>query len=230
MEDYRITSPDQDEDDYAFSSDSGMEEDEPWGLYRAIYPFEAVGEHELGLEEGDLVDLRGRGGGEGWVVGVKRVLGSDGRIISGSGNATGTDSGSGTQSGSAQESEREGLAPESYLERVDLKDLLRQRSLAPTSSESATSSGNTSTDDMRRKGSGSGSGEVGGAGPGETIVEEEEAKTPTVKMSRSLMMDQIVPKKGKQAVDIHEEAESEETKAEAETESKAQKLRDGREE
>lgn len=57
------------------------------GMYRAVYPFEAEGENEMSLEEGEVIELKGRGGGEGWVVAVR-----DGR---------------------------EGLVPESYLEKYE---------------------------------------------------------------------------------------------------------------
>lgn len=138
------------EDDYAFSSDSGVEEDEPWGLYRAVYPFEAVGEHEMGMDEGDLVDLRGRGGGDGWVVGVKKVLGPDGKVV-----ALGL--------GLDQEyEEKEGLVPESYLEKVDLKLLLRERR-----AKEATSSSSTATTTGAGTGTGTGTGGAGiGGGSG----------------------------------------------------------------
>lgn len=37
-----------------------------------MYAFEPMGEHEMGLVEGEVVDVLGRGGGTGWVVAVKR--------------------------------------------------------------------------------------------------------------------------------------------------------------
>ena len=151
-EEFPITLPDHDEDDYAFSSDSGVEEDEPWGLYRAVYPFEAVGEHEIGLEEGELVDLRGRGGGDGWVVGVKRVLNAEGKLVA-----------------DGEGDEKEGLVPESYLEKVDLKILLRERERLGT-----TGVEKISTDDLKQ----------------EAIPEEgEEVSTPTVATSRLRSLD-----------------------------------------
>lgn len=109
-EDYSLPGPDHLEDDYAFSesepaSEEGEEEGEPWGFYRAAYAFEAIGEHELGLEEDDLVEVRGRGGGEGWVVAVKRRTDEQGRVI---------------PLDDVSESEGwEGLVPESYLERAE---------------------------------------------------------------------------------------------------------------
>ncbi|ORX34404.1 hypothetical protein BD324DRAFT_683357 [Kockovaella imperatae] len=159
-EEYRlpVPEPDHDEDDYAFSSDSGLEEDEPWGLYRAVYPFEAVGEHEIGMEEGDLVDVRGRGGGEGWVVGVRKILSSDGRVVSPLGRG---------------EEEKEGLVPESYLEKVDLKALEGKREKIRRSGEkdiaNPSSSTSGSTDDFGRARQAE-----------DTIMEEgEEASIPT---------------------------------------------------
>jgi hypothetical protein len=38
------------------------------GLYRAIYPFVAEGVSEMDLTEEQLVNVLGRGGGDGWVV------------------------------------------------------------------------------------------------------------------------------------------------------------------
>jgi len=38
------------------------------GLYRALYPFVAEGAAEMDLTEDQLVNVLGRGGGEGWVV------------------------------------------------------------------------------------------------------------------------------------------------------------------
>lgn len=121
-DDYPLPVPDTDnDDDYAFSSTSSDEDeeegggregqgidDEPWGLYRAIYAFEAIGEHELGLEEGDYVEIRGRGGGEGWVVAVRTKV-VDGKVI------RGDDVGVGVE----KDKEKDGLVPETYLEKVE---------------------------------------------------------------------------------------------------------------
>ena len=105
-DDFPVVVPDHDEDDYAFSeSETGSQnDDEPWGFYRAAYAFEAVGEHEIGLEEGDVVEVRGRGGGGGWVVAVKRTLDERGRVVR-------LDEGGGGE-------DKEGLVPESYLEKA----------------------------------------------------------------------------------------------------------------
>ena len=107
----QIQTPDlgNDEDDYAFSStasssqdlargglsddddDDEEQEEEPYGTYRAMYQFVAEGQHEIDLEEGDVIHVRGWGVGEGWVVAVKM---EDGR-------------------------QRTGLVPEGFIERVD---------------------------------------------------------------------------------------------------------------
>ena len=60
-------------------SDGEEEEDEEYpfdqepellapGLYRALYVFEAVGDAEMGLEEGQIVTVTGKGRGDGWAV------------------------------------------------------------------------------------------------------------------------------------------------------------------
>lgn len=60
-----------DVDDQDYFSDEHDESEEPWGMYRAAYAFEAEGEHEMTVAEGEVIEVRGRGGGEGWVIGVK---------------------------------------------------------------------------------------------------------------------------------------------------------------
>ena len=60
---------DVDDDDYF--SDDHDEAEEPYGTYRAAYSFEAEGEHEMSMTEGDVIEVRGRGGGQGWVIGIK---------------------------------------------------------------------------------------------------------------------------------------------------------------
>lgn len=105
-DDFAVTAPDHEADDYAFSDseDASEDEREPWGFYRAAFAFEAMGEHEIALEEGTIVEVRGRGGGDGWVVAVKRRLNSDGRVV---------------RLDEAEEGEgKEGLVPESYLEKA----------------------------------------------------------------------------------------------------------------
>lgn len=105
-DDFAITAPDHEADDYAFSDSEEASEDErePWGFYRAAFAFEAMGEHEIALEEGTVVEVRGRGGGDGWVVAVRRRLDAQGRVV---------------RLDEAEEGEgREGLVPESYLEKA----------------------------------------------------------------------------------------------------------------
>lgn len=60
-----------DVDDDGYFSDEQDETEEPYGMYRAAYSFEAEGEHEMSMTEGEILEVRGRGGGEGWVIGVK---------------------------------------------------------------------------------------------------------------------------------------------------------------
>ncbi|WWC87243.1 uncharacterized protein L201_002131 [Kwoniella dendrophila CBS 6074] len=76
------------------------EEEEPKGYYRAAYPFEAISSSEMNLQEGDLVNLSGRGNGDpGWVI-ARRINIKKGKITS--------------------IDEKVGLVPESYLERVEI--------------------------------------------------------------------------------------------------------------
>ena len=105
-DDFAVTAPDHEADDYAFSDseDASEEGGEPWGFYRAAFAFEAMGEHEIALEEGMIVEVRGRGGGDGWVVAVKRRLDSHGRVVR-------LDEAEGGEG-------KEGLVPESYLEKA----------------------------------------------------------------------------------------------------------------
>ena len=127
-EDFRLPAPDHDEDDYAFSdSEPASEAGEPWGFYRAAFAFEAVGEHEIGLEEGTIVEVRGRGGGDGWVVAVKRRLDEQGRVI---------------RLDEAGEGEgKEGLVPEAYLEKAGDMEMApptsRNTTAPPTTLEQA---------------------------------------------------------------------------------------------
>lgn len=92
--DFRLegTTPDHDNDQYWSDDDDEYEgaDDDPDGLFRAAYAFEPEGVNEMAVEVGDLLDVRGRGGGgDGWVVAIR------------------LDSG------------HEGLVPEGYLEKVD---------------------------------------------------------------------------------------------------------------
>lgn len=69
------------------------------GLYRALYAFEPEGEAEMGLNEGQVVHVVGRGGGAGWAVVVDE---REGRASLGLGGHA--------------------LVPESYLEVVRLDE------------------------------------------------------------------------------------------------------------
>lgn len=78
-----------DGDDF-YDDEYYLDDEEPDGLYRAAYAFEPEGVNEMAVDVGDLLDVRGRGGGgDGWVVAIR------------------LDSGA------------EGLVPEGYLERAD---------------------------------------------------------------------------------------------------------------
>jgi hypothetical protein len=54
------------EDDYF--SDEQDDGEEPYGTYRVAFSFISEGANEMGVEEGDIVQVTGRGGGDGWVV------------------------------------------------------------------------------------------------------------------------------------------------------------------
>jgi hypothetical protein len=55
------------EDDF-FSDDHDDEGEEPRGTYRVVFQFISEGSNEMGVNEGDIIQVTGRGGGEGWVV------------------------------------------------------------------------------------------------------------------------------------------------------------------
>ena len=64
---------DDDEDELSnASSSSPPAGPDPAGWHRAMYPFDPVGEHEMALALGEVVDVLGRGGGQGWVVAIRR--------------------------------------------------------------------------------------------------------------------------------------------------------------
>ena len=70
-------------------------------------------EDEMGLDAGEYVEVKGRGGGEGWVIAVRRRVEEDEkglRVLEG-----GVGDGEG---GWEEEGERRGLVPEGYLEKV----------------------------------------------------------------------------------------------------------------
>lgn len=86
-------SDDQDDDDDADDDDYYDDDQEPDGLFRAAYAFDPEGVNEMAIAVGDLLDVRGRGGGgDGWVVAIRLDTGE------------------------------EGLVPEGYLERAAEKD------------------------------------------------------------------------------------------------------------
>jgi len=63
------------EEDY-FSDeqeDENQEEgEEPSGTYRVMYPFVSEGANEMSVDEGEILQVTGRGGGNGWVVAEKQ--------------------------------------------------------------------------------------------------------------------------------------------------------------
>lgn len=56
---------------------------EPDGLYRTAYPFVPEGINEIAVDVGEFLDVRGRGGGEGWVVGTRLRDGVEGLVPEG---------------------------------------------------------------------------------------------------------------------------------------------------
>jgi len=94
--DYTLASTavtDHDNDNYWSDDDDDDDDGQPDGLYRVAYTFEPEGVNEMAVEAGDLLDVRGRGGGgEGWVVAIRL------------------------------DTLEEGLVPEGYLEPVDEDD------------------------------------------------------------------------------------------------------------
>lgn len=66
------------------------------GLYRALYAFTPEGPTERALEEGEIVTVLGRGGGNGWAVVIEASDGDDNKV-------------------------RHALVPESYLELVEVQ-------------------------------------------------------------------------------------------------------------
>jgi hypothetical protein len=55
-----------DDDDYF--SDEQDEGEEPYGTYRVAFSFVSEGANEMSVDEGDIIHVTGRGGGDGWVV------------------------------------------------------------------------------------------------------------------------------------------------------------------
>ena len=84
--------------DYDDDADAEPEELLP-GLYRALYDFDPEGTAEMGLKEGQIVKVVGRGGGVGWAIAVR----TDAETEGGEANWA--------------------LVPESYLKAVKLDEL-----------------------------------------------------------------------------------------------------------
>jgi hypothetical protein len=85
------------EDDGDASGDVEGDDDfgpEPVGRYKAAYAFESLGGHEMSVEEGEMIEVKGRGGGVGWVIAVR------------------------LRTAKQSDEMMEGLVPESYLEPV----------------------------------------------------------------------------------------------------------------
>ncbi|GMK54620.1 hypothetical protein CspeluHIS016_0112060 [Cutaneotrichosporon spelunceum] len=73
---------DADDGDHDFGYD--LDDEEPDGLYRAAFPFEPEGVNEMAVDVGDLLDVRGRGGGgDGWVVATRLDTGAEGLVPEG---------------------------------------------------------------------------------------------------------------------------------------------------
>ncbi len=66
------------------------------GFYRAMYAFSPEGDTEMALEDGQVVHVVGRGGGQGWAVVIRE--------------------------GADAQGNRHALVPESYLELVKLDE------------------------------------------------------------------------------------------------------------
>ncbi|BEJ12145.1 hypothetical protein CspHIS471_0206050 [Cutaneotrichosporon sp. HIS471] len=73
-----------DGDDVDNDSDYVLDDEEPDGLYRAAFTFEPEGINEMAVDVGDLLDVRGRGGGgDGWVVATRLDTGAEGLVPEG---------------------------------------------------------------------------------------------------------------------------------------------------
>jgi hypothetical protein len=63
------------EEDY-FSDEQEQEHEEggeePSGTYRVMFPFVSEGANEMGVDEGEILQVTGRGGGIGWVIAEKQ--------------------------------------------------------------------------------------------------------------------------------------------------------------
>jgi hypothetical protein len=56
------------EDYFSDEQEDDIEEEEPSGTYRVAFSFVSEGVNEMGVDEGDIIQVTGRGGGQGWVV------------------------------------------------------------------------------------------------------------------------------------------------------------------
>jgi hypothetical protein len=71
-------------DEYDNDYNYQLDEVEPDGLYRAAFAFEPEGMNEMAVDVGDLLDVRGRGGGgDGWVVATRLDTGAEGLVPEG---------------------------------------------------------------------------------------------------------------------------------------------------
>jgi hypothetical protein len=77
-----------DDDEYDEEEPLGPE---PEGFYRAMFPFEAMGQYEMTVDQDEVLYVSGRGGGVGWVLAKRTREVREGELI-------------------------EGLVPESYIE------------------------------------------------------------------------------------------------------------------
>jgi hypothetical protein len=56
------------EDYFSDEQEEDIEGEEPSGTYRVAFSFVSEGANEMGVHEGDIIQVTGRGGGQGWVV------------------------------------------------------------------------------------------------------------------------------------------------------------------
>jgi len=56
------------EDYFSDEQEDDIEGEEPSGTYRVAFSFVSEGVNEMGVDEGDIIQVTGRGGGQGWVV------------------------------------------------------------------------------------------------------------------------------------------------------------------
>lgn len=56
------------EEDYFSDEQEDMEGEEPSGTYRVAFSFVSEGANEMTVDEGDVIQVVGRGGGQGWVI------------------------------------------------------------------------------------------------------------------------------------------------------------------